>query len=163
MPEKANPMQIRTIEDKDWPAVWAIYQETVTAGESYAYDPAWTAEQARNVWLESPPGPTVVAVDGSRLLGTAKMGPNRPGRGAYVATASFMVASEARGRGVGRALGQGPNAASSARGTSASPRMSAATARVRGPAAGAPVATIRAAPAARRPGQNPLITAVRRA
>lgn len=106
MPEKANPMQIRTIEDNDWPAVWAIFQEIVTAGESYAYDPAWTAEHARDVWLESPPGLTVVAVDGSRLLGTAKMGPNRPARGAHVATASFMVASEARGRGIGRALGE---------------------------------------------------------
>ncbi len=99
-------MQIRTIEDNDWPAVWAIFQEVVAAGESYAYDPAWTSVQARDVWLESPPGRTVVAVDGSRLLGTAKMGPNRPGRGAHVATASFMVASEARGRGVGRALGE---------------------------------------------------------
>ena len=40
------------------------------------------------------------------MLGTAKMGPNRPGRGAHVATASFMVAADARGRGVGRALGE---------------------------------------------------------
>jgi GNAT superfamily N-acetyltransferase len=34
------------------------------------------------------------------------MGPNRPGRGAHVATASFIVDPAARGRGVGRALGQ---------------------------------------------------------
>jgi GNAT superfamily N-acetyltransferase len=34
------------------------------------------------------------------------MGPNRPGPGSHVATASFMVASVARGRGVGRALGE---------------------------------------------------------
>ncbi|HEY8790195.1 MAG TPA: GNAT family N-acetyltransferase [Actinopolymorphaceae bacterium] len=33
------------------------------------------------------------------------MGPNRPGRGAHVATASFMVNPAHRGRGVGRALG----------------------------------------------------------
>ena len=38
------------------------------------------------------------------LLGTAKMGPNRPGRGDHVGTASFMVAPAARGRGVGRRL-----------------------------------------------------------
>jgi GNAT superfamily N-acetyltransferase len=34
------------------------------------------------------------------------MGPNRPGRGSHVATASFMVAPAARGRGVGRLLGE---------------------------------------------------------
>ena len=43
---------------------------------------------------------------GGRVLGSAKMGPNRPGRGSHVATASFMVDPAAQGRGVGRALGE---------------------------------------------------------
>ena len=48
----------------------------------------------------------MVAIDGDgTILGTATMGPNRPGRGAHVATASFMVDPAAQGRGVGRALG----------------------------------------------------------
>lgn len=47
----------------------------------------------------------MVAVDGNTVLGSAKMGPNRPGRGAHVATASFMVDPDHSGRGVGRALG----------------------------------------------------------
>ena len=34
------------------------------------------------------------------------MGPNRPGRGSHVGTASFMVAAGARGRGIGRALAE---------------------------------------------------------
>ena len=34
------------------------------------------------------------------------MGTNRPGPGSHVATASFMVAGYARGRGVGRALSE---------------------------------------------------------
>jgi GNAT superfamily N-acetyltransferase len=38
------------------------------------------------------------------ILGTAKFGPNRPARGSHVSTASFMVATEARGTGVGRAM-----------------------------------------------------------
>ena len=37
--------------------------------------------QARALWMEQPPGLTVVLEDDGRVLGTAKMGPNRPGRG----------------------------------------------------------------------------------
>ena len=40
------------------------------------------------------------------MLGAATIGPNRPGRGSHVATASFMVSPAARGRGVGRYLGE---------------------------------------------------------
>jgi GNAT superfamily N-acetyltransferase len=39
------------------------------------------------------------------VLGSAKMGPNRAGRGAHIATASFLVDPAAQGRGVGRELG----------------------------------------------------------
>jgi GNAT superfamily N-acetyltransferase len=46
----------------------------------------------------------VVAIEDARILGTAKMGRNREGPGAHVATASFMVATDARGRGVATAL-----------------------------------------------------------
>ena len=42
--------------------------------------------------------------DDGAVLGTANMYANRAGPGAHVASASFMVASAARGRGVGRAL-----------------------------------------------------------
>jgi L-amino acid N-acyltransferase YncA len=97
---------IREYVDADWPSVWPIFREVVAAGDTYAYDPEWSSEQARAVWVEAPPGRTVVACDGSQVLGTAKMGPNRPGPGSHVSTASFMVAGNARGRGVGRALGE---------------------------------------------------------
>ncbi len=99
-------MQIRAAQDADWQQIWAIFSEVVEAGETYAYPWPIASEQARQLWLEQRPGLTVVAVDAEDVLGTAKMGPNRPGRGAHVATASFMVAATARGRGVGRALAE---------------------------------------------------------
>jgi L-amino acid N-acyltransferase YncA len=99
-------MLIREFVEADWPPVWHIFREVVSAGDTYAYDPAWSPAQARAVWVEPPPGRAVVACDGPRVLGTAKMGPNRPGPGSHVATASFMVAPGARGLGVGRALGE---------------------------------------------------------
>jgi GNAT superfamily N-acetyltransferase len=99
-------VRIREYTDADWPSVWPIFREVVAAGETMAYDPGWSSEQAQNVWVVAPPGRTIVACDGPRVLGTAHVGPNRPGPGSHVATASFMVAKEARGRGVGRALGE---------------------------------------------------------
>jgi L-amino acid N-acyltransferase YncA len=99
-------VHIREYLDSDWPSVWPIFREVVAAGDTFPYDTGWSSTQAREVWIESPPGRTVVACDGPRVLGTAKMGPNRPGPGSHVSTASFMVAADARRRGVGRALGE---------------------------------------------------------
>jgi GNAT superfamily N-acetyltransferase len=56
--------------------------------------------------MERPPSRVVVAVEGDDVLGTAKMGPNRPGRGSHIATASFMVNPQQQGHGVGRTLGE---------------------------------------------------------
>ncbi|MBT0772764.1 GNAT family N-acetyltransferase [Kineosporia sp. J2-2] len=100
-------MKIRAFEDTDWPAVYEIVREVIDGGETYAYDPDWTEQRTREVWVEPAPSITVVAVhDDGTVLGTAHSGPNRPGRGSHVATASFMVSSKARGQGVGRALGE---------------------------------------------------------
>ena len=99
-------MLIREYRDDDWPVIWSIFQDVVAARDTYVYDPAWSSDEAQSVWVEAPPGCTVVACDDSRVLGTAKIGRNRPGPGSHVATASFMVAKDARGRGIGRALGE---------------------------------------------------------
>ena len=95
---------IRPATEADWPAIWPVFRETVEAGETYAYAEDLGSTAARDLWLEGPPGLTVVLEEEGALLGTAKMGPNRPGRGDHVGTASFMVAPDARGRGVGRRL-----------------------------------------------------------
>src|SRR5215472_18818615 len=75
-------------------------------GKTYAFPEQQTLEEARPWWMEQPPGQTVVAISDGVIVGSAKMGPNRPGRGAHVATASFMVDLAQRGRGFGRALGE---------------------------------------------------------
>ena len=95
---------IRPFEDADWPQVWPIVRDIVRAGDTFAYDPALGENAARAIWVETPPAETVVAADGARIVGTAKMGPNRAGPGSHIATASFMVAADARGRGIGTAL-----------------------------------------------------------
>ncbi|GAA2513494.1 GNAT family N-acetyltransferase [Pilimelia columellifera] len=99
-------MLLRNFEERDWVGVWQIIRDVVQEQETFPYDPAMTEDQARSIWIESPPGRTIVAVEdgGGKVLGTAKTGPNRPGPGAHVSTASFMVSATARGRGVGTAL-----------------------------------------------------------
>ena len=97
---------IRDATDDDWPAIYPFFTEIVAAGRTYAYPLDMSSDEARALWMERPPGRTFVAVDGDRVLGSAKAGPNRPGRGSHIATASFMVDPTAGGRGVGRALAE---------------------------------------------------------
>lgn len=100
-------MSVRPAVDADWPRIWPFFQQIVQAGETYAYPADLTWEDARALWMEAPPGRTFVAVDAAgTVLGSAKAGPNRPGRGSHVATASFMVDPAHRGLGAGRALGE---------------------------------------------------------
>src|SRR4051794_19962693 len=101
----AEKLIVRDYAHADWPLVWPVIEEVVRAGDTFPYPTDLTEEEARGIWLENGPGGrTSVAVEGDRVLGTAKMGRNRPGPGSHVATASYMVSAEARGRGVGRAL-----------------------------------------------------------
>ena len=94
-------MTIRLATDEDWPQVWPFFDEIVQAGETYAFPLDLTAETAKPWWLDEH---TVVLEEDGVILGSAKMGPNRPGRGSHIGTASFMVSPAAQGRGVGRRL-----------------------------------------------------------
>jgi L-amino acid N-acyltransferase YncA len=98
---------IRTATSQDWPEIFPIFGAVVASGESYSYPDHLTSDQAHALWFEQPPGRCVVALDEQgTVIGTAKMGPNRPGRGSHVATASFMVDPTVRRSGAGRALGK---------------------------------------------------------
>jgi GNAT superfamily N-acetyltransferase len=103
---------IREATEGDWVQIWPFFSAIVEAGETYAYPTGLDWEAGRALWYEPPPGQTVVLEDldepdhRKRILGSAKMGPNRPGGGDHIGTASFMVSPEAQGRGVGRQLAE---------------------------------------------------------
>jgi L-amino acid N-acyltransferase YncA len=97
---------VRAATEQDWPRIYPFYAAIVAEGRTYAFPEGQTLDEARPWWMEKAPGLTVVAVDGDTVVGSAKMGANRPGRGAHVATASFMVDPAHQGRGVGRLLAQ---------------------------------------------------------
>lgn len=98
-------MLIRDATDDDWRAIYPFFSEIVAAGQTYAYPENLSSDEARRYWMTAPPSRTVVAVEDGVVVGSATMGPNRPGRGSHIATASFMVDPRRERRGVGRALG----------------------------------------------------------
>jgi ribosomal protein S18 acetylase RimI-like enzyme len=97
-------VSVRPATDEDWDEIYAIFTQVVEEGRTYAYPAGLSSGDAKALWMEQDPGVTVVAVVGGRIGGTAKMGPNRPGRGSHVATASFMVHPVHRRHGIATAL-----------------------------------------------------------
>jgi GNAT superfamily N-acetyltransferase len=96
---------IRDATDSDWPSIFPFFEAIVRAGETYAYPEDLSLAEAQAYWMAPPPARTVVALGDDVIIGSATMGPNRPGRGSHIATASFMVDPGHHRQGTGRALG----------------------------------------------------------
>lgn len=88
----------------DFPAIWRIFRQVVGAGDTYAYAPGTTEDEARRLWM-SPPAAPFVALDDGAVVGTYVMKPNQPGLGSHVANCGYMTDPAARGRGVAGAMG----------------------------------------------------------
>jgi ribosomal protein S18 acetylase RimI-like enzyme len=101
-PETA-PLDIREIAAGEFELVWPIFHAVVGAGETYAYDPAITLEEARLLWTRPPARCFAARADGV-VVGAYCLRANQPGLGDHVANAGYMVAPEARGRGIASAM-----------------------------------------------------------
>lgn len=95
--------------ETDWlTGIWPIFQEVVRAGDTYAFAPDIDEASARQQWMLPAPAGVFVAVneqDGA-IVGTSLLKANQPALGRHVANAAFMVATDAAGHGVGRALAE---------------------------------------------------------
>lgn len=96
-------MEITQASNDDWPRIWPIFQEVVTAGATYPYPPDTSFEEGKSIWMEAPQR-TYIAEQASEVLGTYYLKPNQPGQGSHVCNCGYMVASQARGRGVATAM-----------------------------------------------------------
>jgi GNAT superfamily N-acetyltransferase len=88
--------------------IWPIFQEVVRAGDTLVFPPDTDEPGAREYWLLPLPARVFVAVnetDGT-IVGSSLVKANQPGLGGHVANAGFMVAPNASGHGVGRALAE---------------------------------------------------------
>jgi len=96
-------MDIKEATAEDFDAIWPIFQEIVSAGETYAYHRETTRAEAQRLWMELP-RKTLVAVEDGRILGTYYLKTNQAGPGSHVCNCGYMVASAARGRGLATAM-----------------------------------------------------------
>ena len=93
-------MNIRKYQESDWDQVWPILEKVFRAGETYAYSPDISEEEAHKVWVELPQQ-TFVAVDNiNSILGAYYIKPNQPGLGSHVCNCGYIVSEDARGKGV---------------------------------------------------------------
>lgn len=98
-------IDIGSASREDFPAIWAILESTVRAGDVYALDRDMTREAARAYWFGPGNHVFVARVDGA-VAGSCYVRANARGGGAHVANAGFVTAPQFRGRGVARAMGE---------------------------------------------------------
>ncbi len=97
-------MKIRAAKETDFEDIWEIFHKVVKKGDTFAFHPKTSEEDFRALWI-SPPVHTYVAELQERVVGTYILKKNQPGLGSHVANAAYMVHPEARGKGIGRAIG----------------------------------------------------------
>jgi L-amino acid N-acyltransferase YncA len=96
-------MIIRPATDADHPAIWAILEPVIRAGETFALERRMGREDALRFWTGPGIEAFVAEVDGA-VVGTYYLRANLAGGGAHVCNCGYMVAERASGRGVARAL-----------------------------------------------------------
>jgi L-amino acid N-acyltransferase YncA len=108
-------MKIRAAKAADRDAIFEIFREVVAAGETYPLERnisrkeglAYWFQRRANVWIAEKDLPGSARLRRRRqIVGSYSLHPNQSGGGAHVANAAFIVAKDARGEGVGRALGE---------------------------------------------------------
>ncbi|HEY1123296.1 MAG TPA: GNAT family N-acetyltransferase [Haloferula sp.] len=92
------PIRIIPATEEHTESVWQIFREVIAAGDAYVFDADTTRDTFLAYWFAAH---AYVAIEGDQVLGSYIVKANQPGRGSHVANASYMVASAARGKGIG--------------------------------------------------------------
>lgn len=92
--------QIRRYDESDWPSVWPLLHDTFAAGDTYTFSPQSTEEDIHKVWVEVPAASFVACSPEGEILGTYFLKANQPGLGSHVCNCGYVVAPQARGRGI---------------------------------------------------------------
>ena len=98
-------LQIRPATPLDSDSIWTIFHAVAARGDTYAFDPTVSRQEALAYWLQTSNRCYVAERQGA-IIGSYILRANYPGLGSHVANAAFMVSPEARRVGVGRAMGE---------------------------------------------------------
>lgn len=93
-------MIIRSYVDQDWSLVWTIIEPVFRTGETYAFSPSITEEEAHHVWIEKPEVTFVAVSEDNAIVGTYYLKPNQPTLGAHVCNCGYIVSQNFRGQGI---------------------------------------------------------------
>ncbi len=96
--------EIRKYTEADKEQIWEIIKFVISAGNSFTLSPNSAREEMLADWC-SPEKHIYVAVSENKVVATFYIKANQPGLGSHVANGSYMVAPEARGKGIGRKIG----------------------------------------------------------
>ena len=96
-------MNIREATEEDFDAIWPIFHEIVSVGDTYAYSQKTIKDEAFNLWM-SAPQKTFVFEESRQILGTYYLKTNQEGPGNHVCNCGYMVSSSARGKGLATAM-----------------------------------------------------------
>lgn len=97
-------MNIREYHESDWGLVWPIIEAVFRTGDTYAFSPDITEQEAHKIWIEAPQKTFVVTDEKSVIIGTYYIKPNQPSLGSHVCNCGYVVSEKARGQGVASAL-----------------------------------------------------------
>jgi len=98
-------LRIRTASKTDFGQIWEIFRTIIKKGDTYAFSPGMTRDEAFAIWF-APNVKTYVATDDEQIVGTYILRPNQPGLGSHVANAAFMVHPDFQGKGIGEIMGK---------------------------------------------------------
>jgi ribosomal protein S18 acetylase RimI-like enzyme len=93
-------LEIREYRESDWRGILPMLQETLRAGDTYAFSPQSTEAEIRKVWVEAPARTFVACDPDGQIYGTYFIKANQPGLGAHVCNCGYVVAPRAQGRGI---------------------------------------------------------------
>lgn len=96
---------MRPFVEGDVPALFEIFRVIVEDGTTLAQPAGTTLDEFVEYWSGRGGEQWIMEVDG-RVAGGYTLRANQPGRGSHVATATYVVDPDCRGRGLGRMLGE---------------------------------------------------------
>ena len=98
-------MEIRKANSQDQEQVWQILQAINAKGDSFAFSPDISKEEMLAYWFDEHKH-TYVAVEGNEIIGSFFFKDNQPGLGSHIANAAYAVSPKARGKGMGKIMGE---------------------------------------------------------